>query len=119
MTPQRALFLQTALEAALPLIGYFYWNWDTSFILLFYLLDWLLFLGIHIAKAKKRWDYAQLPEEKRQAFKYIGTGITTLLGTVSLVYFTLPLLSPPGFNWNERIYLFLLIRTWESNRGLS
>lgn len=38
---KRILYIQILLEAALPILGFFMWNWSLYFILLFYLFDLL------------------------------------------------------------------------------
>lgn len=106
MTPQRALLIQSLLEALIPVYGYFYWNWDVSFILLFYCLDWLLFLGIAIAKARKRLQFAPFANEIIICKQLFIHGIVTLLLTLIITWFLIPMLVVP-FSWTERIYSFL------------
>lgn len=38
---KRVLYIQLILEAALPILGFFMWNWSLYFILLFYFFDLL------------------------------------------------------------------------------
>lgn len=106
MTLKQSAIFQTVLEAALPLAGYFYWYWDTSFILLFYLLDWILFLAINSVKAKKRFAFSQLAIEKKQAIRTLLLGTAFLIVTCFVVLLTMQLLQPT-FNFSERIVAFL------------
>uniref|UniRef100_UPI00404B9C5A hypothetical protein n=1 Tax=Fluviicola sp. TaxID=1917219 RepID=UPI00404B9C5A len=106
MTLRQSALFQTVLEAALPLAGYFYWHWDTSFILLFYLLDWILFLAINSVKAKKRFAFSQLAIEKKQAFRTLLLGTAFLIITCFVVLLTMQLLQPT-FNFSERVVAFL------------
>lgn len=106
MTLKQSALFQTILEAALPLAGYFYWHWDTSFILLFYLLDWILFLAINSVKAKKRFAFSQLAIEKKQAIRTLLLGTAFLIITCFVVLLTMQLLQPT-FNFSERIVAFL------------
>ncbi len=106
MTLKQSALFQTILEAALPLAGYFYWHWDTSFILLFYLLDWILFLAINSVKAKKRFAFSQLATEKKQAIRTLLLGTAFLIVTCFVVLLTMQLLQPT-FNFSERIVAFL------------
>lgn len=106
MTLKQSALFQTILEAALPLAGYFYWHWDTSFILLFYLLDWILFLAINSVKAKKRFAFSQLAIEKKQAIRTLLLGTAFLIVTCFVVLLTMQLLQPT-FNFSERIVAFL------------
>jgi hypothetical protein len=106
MTLRQSALFQTVLEAALPLAGYFYWHWDTSFILLFYLLDWILFLAINSVKAKKRFAFSQLASERNQAIRTLLLGTAFLIITCFVVLLTMQLLQPT-FNFSERVVAFL------------
>jgi thiosulfate reductase cytochrome b subunit len=103
---QSAIF-QTVLEAALPLAGYFYWHWDTSFILLFYLLDWILFLAINSVKAKKRFAYSGLVTEKKHALRTLLLGSAFLFATCFIVILNMQLLQPT-FHFTDRVIAFLM-----------
>lgn len=39
MTKERLRYIQVVMEALIPVLGYFLWDWTLYFILLFYLLD--------------------------------------------------------------------------------
>lgn len=106
MTLKQSAIFQTVLEAALPLAGYFYWHWDTSFILLFYLLDWILFLAINSVKAKKRFAFSQLATEKKQAIRTLLLGTAFLIITCFVVLLTMQLLQPT-IDFSERVIAFL------------
>lgn len=106
MTLKQSALFQTALEAILPLAGYYYWHWDTSFILLFYLLDWILFLAITGVKAKKRFAFSGIMAEKQQAIRTLLLGTAFLTVTCFVVLLTMQLLQPT-FDFNERVVAFL------------
>jgi thiosulfate reductase cytochrome b subunit len=107
MTLKQSAILQTLLEAALPLAGYFYWHWDTSFILLFYLLDWILFLAINSVKAKKRFAYSGLVTEKKHALRTLLLGSAFLFATCFIVILNMQLLQPT-FRFTDRVIAFLM-----------
>lgn len=107
MTLKQSAIFQTVLEAALPLAGYFYWHWDTSFILLFYLLDWILFLAINSVKAKKRFAYSGLVTEKKHAFRTLLLGSVFLFVTCFIVILNMQLLQPT-FHFTDRVIAFLM-----------
>lgn len=46
-------FFQLASDALIPLLGYFLWDWNLYFIVLFYLLDYLVYEVFMHLKAKK------------------------------------------------------------------
>lgn len=106
MTPKRAIFLQTAIEALIPVLGYFYWKWDASFILLFYLIDWILFWVLSLVKARKRIGFSGNETEKQLAVRHLGIAFLCILSTSLAIFFTLPNMHT-HFSWTERIYAFL------------
>ena len=53
MNPKRAQIIQIAGEALIPLLGYFFWNWNFYFIACFYILDLLANTGFLYRKLKK------------------------------------------------------------------
>lgn len=106
MTPKRFFFLQTLLEAAIPIAGYFYWHWDLSFILLFYLLDWILASGVTVAKGLKRTGYSKDTAEKRLLVKAIVFSMILLFAACALIAIDVVQLHP-GLRWMERIWKFL------------
>ncbi|MDF3028390.1 MAG: hypothetical protein K0S23_2697 [Fluviicola sp.] len=106
MTPKRAILFQTLMEALLPVLGYFYWNWDASFILLFYLIDWILFWTLTLLKARKRIQFSGNISEKQEAGKHLGIGFLCILSTSLAVFYLLPNIHI-NFSWTERIWAFL------------
>ena len=106
MTQQRLFLTQTLLEALIPIIGYFEWGWDLSFILLFYLIDWLLAFGILIAKGRKRFSYSHNKPERMLLIKQTVIGFMLLLIACLGIAQSLLFLNP-GFNWMQRIVEFM------------
>lgn len=106
MTPKKAILFQTLIEALLPVLGYFYWNWDASFILLFYLIDWILFWVLTLLKARKRIQFSGNSSEKQEAGKHLTIGFLCVLSTSLAVFYILPNIHT-DFSWTERIWAFL------------
>lgn len=106
MTPKRAILFQTLIEALLPILGYFYWKWDASFILLFYLIDWLLFWVLTLFKARKRIQFSGNVPEKQLANKHLSIAFLCILSTSLAVFYILPNIHI-AFSWTERIWAFL------------
>lgn len=52
---------QLLAEIAIPLLGYFFWNWGFYFILLFFLLDYLVFLTFSFVKHRKIVQFRETP----------------------------------------------------------
>lgn len=117
MTPKRALIFQTLIEALIPVLGYFYWKWDASFILLFYLIDWLLFWTLTLLKAKKRIEFSGNATEKQVAIRHLSGGFLCILSTSAAVFYTLPQIHTK-FSWSERIWAFLTYSDMGIQQGL-
>ena len=83
-----------------------YWNWDTSFILLFYLLEWILSLTLTSAKGTKRFTYLGDSSERKEAIKNLAFGFIWLILTCLIIENTLPKLEN-NFSWVERIRSFI------------
>lgn len=102
MTQKRLVIIQTLLEALIPIIGYFYWEWGLTFILLFYALDWILAMVLYFFKCRKRIDFSQDSTEMKE-FK----GIFVLsLGLHGLAFI---LFGMAVLNWNRALRLGELI----------
>lgn len=106
MTPKKALLFQTLVEGLIPVLGYFYWNWDASFILLFYLIDWILFWTLTVLKARKRIQFSGNAAEKQTAVQHGSMAFLCILSTSLAVFYLLPNMHHP-FSWTERIQAFL------------
>lgn len=57
MSPKRMQLIQLLLEAGIPILGVFLWNWNLAFILFYYIFDWLASSLLTAAKIKKCIDY--------------------------------------------------------------
>lgn len=117
MTPKRALLFQTLVEGLIPVLGYFYWNWDASFILLFFLIDWCLFWSLSLAKAKKRIQFSGSIAEKHLAVKHLTIAFLCILSTSLAVFYLLPNIHT-HFAWKERIWAFLTYSDMGIQQGI-
>ena len=117
MTPKRALLFQTGIEGLIPVLGYFYWNWDASFILFFFLIDWILFWSLSLLKARKRIQFSGNESEKKLAGKQLSIAFLCILSTSLAVYFILPNIHPV-FDWKERVWTFLTYSDMGIQQGL-
>lgn len=106
MTPKQATLLLLVMELAIPLLGYFFWSWDYSFILLFYAIDWIFFLGFQGVKIYQRLQLSPASDEKRYATKavaiYFGVFCCCITAFTFLAYTI-----DPMFNFGERMIAFL------------
>jgi len=117
MTQKRVFLIQTLLEALIPIIGYFQWRWDLSFILLFYLLDWLLVTFITAAKGIRRFRHSSEPTEKKLLYRAMLTAVFLLLAGC-LVTATAIVFLQPSMSWTERIHAFLVYEDMGIQQGI-
>ncbi|MDH4472416.1 MAG: hypothetical protein QE487_07390 [Fluviicola sp.] len=116
MTQQRLLLIQTLLEALIPVIGYFEWGWDLSFILLFYLLDALLAFGIFLAKGNKRLKYSGNSTERTLFAKHSLLGFLLFSAAIAGIAVSITFLHPE-LDWWKRIIHFLTYEEWGIQQG--
>jgi hypothetical protein len=76
--------IQAFADLAIPLLGYFFWNWDFYFILLFYLLDYKIFCVFSFVKFQKVIQYKGL-EKKFPVVKLLLTIALILIGFVAVI----------------------------------
>jgi len=116
MTQQRLFLIQTLLEAIIPVIGYFEWGWDLSFILLFYLLDALLAFGILLAKGKKRLSHSNSATERTLFAKHSVSGLLLVAVAIAGIALSITFLHP-DLDWWKRIVHFLTYEEWGIQQG--
>jgi hypothetical protein len=116
MTQQRLFLIQTLLEAIIPVIGYFEWGWDLSFILLFYLLDALLAFGILLAKGKKRLSHSNNASERTLFAKQSVSGLLLFAVSIAGIALSITFLQPE-LDWWNRIVHFLTYEEWGIQQG--
>ena len=116
MNQQRIFLIQTLLEAVIPVIGYFEWGWDLSFILLFYLLDALLAFGIFLAKGNKRLKYSGISTERTLFTKHSLLGFALFTTAISGIALSITFLNPE-LDWWKRIIHFLTYEEWGIRQG--
>lgn len=77
-------YIQIIGDAVIPLLGFFFWNWNLYFILLYYFLDLVLkevLLHVKSAKVKQyQHSLAQVPQSQKHLL--YGCASIILLGTV-------------------------------------
>ncbi|HRP52964.1 MAG TPA: hypothetical protein PLI97_05595 [Fluviicola sp.] len=107
MSHKKLVLFQIIIETLIPLLGFFYWNWNASFILLFYLVDWLLFAVLTQLKVRKcQFYFQQSSQEKNQLLTKRILGFLGIPLTVILVFFTLKNIHP-NYDWLEQTWNFL------------
>ncbi len=107
MNAKRLLIIQVLIEGLIPILGYLYWNWDASFIFLFYLIDWVLHWTLSAVKARKCLSVQHLKqEEHRKTYIQLYFGLSGITISAILIFF-LMLNVHSQFSWSERIWAFL------------
>ena len=92
---------QLLAEIAIPLLGYFFWDWGFYFILLFFLLDYLVFITFSFIKHRKIMQF----REAKYFFpiKQVFYSSLILIFTLIFTFIGLPLIGPFDFS----------LETWE------
>jgi hypothetical protein len=116
MTRRQSVILQGLLEAAIPVYGYFAWDWDLSFILLFYFVDWLLSFGLFWAKAAKRFRFSGLSSERSLMTRTLLISVPLIAVAAALFAFAAPAVVP-GMSWADRTMDFLMYEEWGIKQG--
>lgn len=101
---KRMRYMQLALEAAIPLLGFFVWNWSLYFILLFYFLDLFASEFVMHLKARQVFLYQGKNEQKEWlsgAGLSFGLLIFVVLAAHAAVYHM-----HPGINFAHEIAAF-------------
>lgn len=104
MKPAQLRIFQALADLAIPLLGYFFWNWSFYFILLFFVLDYLVASVFSFVKVRKIASYREI----HWSFPVTQLVSTVVLITVSLLAVIPALtLSNPTFNLAKETWAFL------------
>jgi len=103
MTRERLKIIQIVLEAAIPLMGFFFWHWTLYFILLFYLLD---LIADHVFKQLAGFRITKEGTDNAIAGIRTGTlGFLLLLTIIFLVHLGMYAIDPQ-INFIKEIVAF-------------
>ncbi|MCE3296753.1 MAG: hypothetical protein K0R65_2467 [Crocinitomicaceae bacterium] len=104
MNQKRAQAIQIISEALIPILGYFFWNWNFYFIALFYLLDLLANTGFLYLKLNK-FRTAATPAQitLHSAFYLLSLAGIALLGILISGQLI------PGFDLEEQSINFIML----------
>lgn len=116
MNAKQVTLVLLIAELLIPVLGYFFWNWDYSFILLYYAFDWLFFLIFQGVKIRKRLEISPSSNERNQALRalliYSGSFI---LGIICIVYVSERV--DPNFNFSDRFIAFMRYKDMGFEQG--
>jgi hypothetical protein len=84
MSLAQVRIIQAFADLAIPLLGYFFWNWDFYFILLFYMLDYKIFCVFSFVKSYKIIQYKGL-QYKFPFFNLLSSIVLILIGFVAII----------------------------------
>ena len=105
---------QLFAEIAIPLLGYFFWKWDFYFILLFFLLDFTVFIAFSFVKNRKIVSYREttyfLP------IKQILTTGLIFFFTLMLIFISLSQMSP--FDFESQTWEFISYKEMGIPQGI-
>lgn len=93
-------YIQILADAVIPLLGYFLWDWNLYFIVLFYLLDVIANeVLMHLKSAKIRKESNNLVVEP---WVFLGSlSLFILISSVALIHFCMTLIIPGIDFWYE------------------
>lgn len=104
MTKQRLAYIQIALEATIPLAGFFAWDWSLYFILLFYIIDLLAGeMTMHL-KSRQIANY-QEGKSRKEWFVQGAIGMLLFLAVLAGIH-TMMKLYHPEINFAKEIHAF-------------
>ena len=106
MNKKTLLFIQILGELAIPLIGFFFWNWSLYFILLFYMIENLFATYFQLETFRK---FTFLVEKKESGIDYkkLFVFITFWLMEVALIHLFL-FLSNPSIQFGKEVVDFFM-----------
>ena len=116
MLPKKVILILLAAELIIPVLGYFLWNWDYSFILLFYAFDWIAFLLFQGVKMRKRLQFTAIEGEKQQALKTGTIYLLVFIASLTIVFFSIKSLVP-GFDAILQLKKFFLYKDMGIEQG--
>jgi len=106
MNKQTATILQFLGELAIPLIGYFLWDWSLLFILLFYLIENLFYSFFRIETIREINKLVLKKDQPRNA-KIIIHSLLLWLFEFVLVHVFILVIQPNQSIFNEWIHFFM------------
>lgn len=98
-------YIQLAMEASIPLLGFFLWDWSLYFILLFYFIDLIAAELIMHLKSKKIVQYLQAQQSKKDWVIRSTFSFTVLLLGGALIHFSM-LFIQDGIDFSMEIAAF-------------
>ncbi len=107
MKPRQLIVIQWMFEWMIPVMGFLYWKWDVSFILLFFSIDWLASSTVTYFKLKKRDGFTERKEFPSKRWWWFC--FPFLIHVSSYVVFPFLLKSNDHhYSVSERIWSFLM-----------
>ena len=107
MTHKKLQYIQLALEASIPLMGYFLWEWSLYFILLFYFLDLFSSELIMHLKGRQIFNYNRIAINKKQWAQGGVLSALVLALSVITIHVTMLQIHP------EMIFLNEIVDFWQ------
>lgn len=110
---KRMRYIQLVGDALIPLLGYFLWDWNLYFIVLFYMADMIINEVVIFYKARKIAEFD--PKENSFVPKFL---ISVLLFTISLLLIHLTMkLYEPEISFAKEITLFWTYKDMGMQQG--
>lgn len=103
-------------ELIIPVLGYFFWNWDYSFILLYYAFDWIFFLIFQGIKLRKRLQITASKDERGNAIRAIIIYSGSFLVSIAAILYVSEQVDP-HFDFIDRFNAFMRYKDMGFEQG--
>ncbi len=101
----RMRYIQLGLEASIPLLGFFFWDWSLYFILLFYFIDLFAAEVIMHLKSRKIVDYSSTNEGRKKWVMRGAFSLSLLLLGVFIIHLSM-LYIQEGIVFSDEVIAF-------------
>lgn len=100
---QKMRYIQFGLEASIPLLGFFFWEWSLYFILLFYFLDLIAAEAIMHLKSHRIAKFRNTEQAVREwRVRAVFSGIVLIIGVV-IIHGAMLFIQEGIHFWNETV----------------
>jgi len=106
MNKKTLLFIQILGELAIPLLGFFFWNWSLYFILLFYMIE-NLFATYFQLETFRRFKFLVEKKESAINYKKLSVFVSFWLMEVVLIHLFL-FLTTPAIQFGKEVIDFFM-----------
>lgn len=104
---KKAVLFQAAGEAVIPLLGFFFWEWNLYFILLFFFIDLIVTEFFIYLKGRKIVQYQNNQEQNTNFRKFRKISFVLMISVIISSHFGIFFIQP-GIVFKEEVVAFLV-----------